>query len=65
VLTGPSSTSRHEQSKAEGEELVREAFPEAAIVRPSAIFGYEDRVCNLVASASRVAPLEVRRAIRD
>lgn len=45
------------QTKAEGEALVREEFPEASIVRPSAIFGYEDRLCNQIASSCRSSAL--------
>lgn len=35
------------QSKALGEDLVREQYPEATIVRPAAIFGHEDRLTIL------------------
>lgn len=49
----PESKSRFYQTKAYGEVKVREAFPSATIVRPSAMFGYEDRLLNNIASASR------------
>lgn len=45
------STSKFYQSKAEGEEKVRAAFPGATIVRPAAMYGYEDRLLNNIASA--------------
>ena len=44
------SASRFLQSKALGEEAVRAAFPTATIMRPSHIFGYEDRFLNRFAS---------------
>ena len=44
-------------SKGEGEERVRAAFPEAAIVRPSLVFGPEDDFFNRFAGLARVLPL--------
>lgn len=44
------SASRFLQSKALGEEAVRAAFPTATIMRPSHIFGYEDRFLNRFAT---------------
>ena len=43
------SESRWSQSKAKGEIAVREAFPEAVIVRPAKVFGHEDRFLNAYA----------------
>ncbi|WVQ84101.1 hypothetical protein IAT38_006246 [Cryptococcus sp. DSM 104549] len=46
----PDSTSEFYRTKYAGERAVRDAFPEATIVRPSTMFGYEDRFLNLLAS---------------
>jgi len=43
------SACRWSQSKARGEDAVREAFPEAIIVKPATIFGAEDRFLNWIA----------------
>lgn len=48
------STSAYARSKARGEELVREAFPAATILRPSLIFGPEDRFFNRFAGLSQI-----------
>ncbi|KAI5120769.1 hypothetical protein M0805_004732 [Coniferiporia weirii] len=42
----PDSTSQFYATKFEGEQLVKEAFPNATIVRPGSLFGYEDRLLN-------------------
>ncbi len=52
-LTAPS---RYLQSKALGEQAVREAFPDAVIIRPSIVFGPEDEFFNRFASLSRLMP---------
>jgi NADH dehydrogenase len=52
------SESVYAVTKAEGEQAVREAFPSAAILRPSIIFGPEDGFFNkFAASASARLPL--------
>jgi len=43
------SVSQFYRAKAEGEALVKEAFPTATIVRPGAMFGYEDKLLNNMA----------------
>lgn len=49
----PESPSHYGQSKAEGEAAVLEAFPGAVILRPSVIFGAEDKFFNRFAEMSR------------
>lgn len=49
------STSRYARSKAEGEALVREAFPKAIIFRPSIVFGPEDNFFNKFAWIARLS----------
>lgn len=44
-----SSPSKFYQTKAEGEERVRAAFKDVTIVRPSAMYGYEDKLLNNIA----------------
>ncbi|TFK52290.1 39kDa subunit of Ndufa9, NADH ubiquinone oxidoreductase [Heliocybe sulcata] len=43
------SDSKFYRTKMEGEDLVKEAFPHATIVRPSTMFGYEDKLLNNIA----------------
>jgi NADH dehydrogenase (ubiquinone) 1 alpha subcomplex subunit 9 len=50
------STSKFYQSKAEGEERVRAAFPNATIVRPAGMYGFEDRLLNNIASMHLFRP---------
>ncbi|CAJ0910198.1 736_t:CDS:2 [Entrophospora sp. SA101] len=40
------SQSEFFKTKALGENAVREIFPDVTIVRPSIVFGYEDRFLN-------------------
>ena len=51
------AASLYASSKGEGEEYVRAAFPEAAIVRPSLVFGPEDDFFNRFAALARVLPM--------
>jgi NADH dehydrogenase len=50
------SDSRYAESKAEGEKRVREAFPNATIMRPSLLFGPEDQFFNRFAEMARFLP---------
>ena len=52
----PDSASRYARSKAEGEQLVLAAKPDAVIMRPSIIFGPEDHFFNRFASMARISP---------
>ncbi|WWD22150.1 hypothetical protein CI109_106639 [Kwoniella shandongensis] len=45
----PDSASAFYRTKFAGERAVRDAFPEATIVRPSQLFGYEDWLLNGIA----------------
>lgn len=53
----PESESRYGRTKAEGERAVLDAFPEAVILRPSIIFGPEDKFFNKFASMARYTPV--------
>ena len=53
----PKSRSRYAASKAAGELAVREAFPQATIVRPSVVFGAEDMLFNRFAAMARLMPV--------
>lgn len=48
--------SRYAKTKLAGERAVFEAFPNATILRPSVIFGEEDRFFNLFASMAKFLP---------
>lgn len=52
----PKSKSIYGRTKAAGEAVVREAFPEAVILRPSIVFGPEDAFFNRFADMARFAP---------
>ena len=51
------SASEYARTKAAGETAVREAFADAVILRPSVVFGPEDRFFNLFAKMARLAPV--------
>ena len=53
----PESHSVYGRSKGEGEAAVRAAFPAAAILRPSIVFGREDQFINRFATLIRFAPV--------
>jgi uncharacterized protein YbjT (DUF2867 family) len=52
----PSSRSRYAATKGEAEQAVLAAFPEATILRPSLVFGLEDKFFNRFAEIARLAP---------
>jgi len=51
------SESRYVRARARGEVLVKEAFPPATILRPSVVFGPEDKFLNTLAQIARRTPL--------
>jgi uncharacterized protein YbjT (DUF2867 family) len=53
----PRSPSTYARSKAEGEQAVRDAFPTAAILRPSVVFGPEDQFFNRLAAMAMISPV--------
>lgn len=50
------SPSAYARTKAEGEEAIRSAFPQAAILRPSIVFGPEDSFFNRFARMAQLSP---------
>jgi len=58
------SPSNYGGTKGEGEVAVREAYPEATIVRPSLVFGPEDALTNRFAGMARLPLLPVIAAKR-
>ncbi|GBQ26611.1 NADH-ubiquinone oxidoreductase 39 kDa subunit [Gluconacetobacter sacchari DSM 12717] len=57
IGAAPDSPSAYGRSKAAGEEAVLRAMPEATIVRPSILFGADDRFTNLFATLARFSPV--------
>ena len=53
----PNSASAYGQSKGLGELAVLDAFPAATILRPSIVFGREDKFINRFADLIRLAPV--------
>lgn len=52
----PESGSAYQRTKGEGERAVREAFPSATIMRPSVVFGPEDKFFNKFAAMLAPVP---------
>ncbi|SCZ96596.1 BZ3500_MvSof-1268-A1-R1_Chr4-4g07462 [Microbotryum saponariae] len=65
----PDSASQFYRTKFHGEQAVKDAFPEATIVRPGWMYGHEDRLLNTIAVSpsvfrvnhgeTRIAPVHV------
>ncbi len=53
----PAGPSQYGSSKAAGEQAVRAAFPGATILRPSIVFGPEDRFFNRFAALAMLSPV--------
>jgi NADH dehydrogenase len=53
----PDSPSDYGRSKGRGEQAVREAFPDATIIRPSIVFGPEDNFISKFAAMGRQLPV--------
>lgn len=52
----PASPAKYARTKAEGELAVRDIYPDAVIVRPSAVFGPEDEFFNKFAAMASISP---------
>lgn len=50
------AASDYARSKAAGEKAVRKAFKDAAVLRPSIVFGPEDNFFNFFAAMARISP---------
>jgi NADH dehydrogenase (ubiquinone) 1 alpha subcomplex subunit 9 len=57
INAAPDSNCTWTKTKFEGEMAVREAFPWATVVRPSQMFGHEDRLLNWFANSAERLPL--------
>lgn len=53
----PNSPSRYASTKGKAEQAVLAAFPGATILRPSLVFGPEDRFFNRFAEIARISPV--------
>src|SRR6185436_17598337 len=53
----PTSPAISDRTKAEGEQAVREVFPQATIVRPSLVFGEDDHFFSRFAAMIRSSPV--------
>jgi len=57
VGANPDADAHYAQSKGDGENALREEFPDAAILRPSLMFGPEDAFFNKFAALARISPV--------
>lgn len=53
----PDGESQYAYTKALGEQWVLESFPDATVLRPSLVFGSEDRFFNRFASLAKMSPV--------
>ena len=60
----PGAEANYGRTKGEGELAIREAFPDATIIRPSLVFGPEDQITNRLANLARLPFLPVIAAQR-
>jgi len=51
------SKSRWARCKARGEDVVRQEFSDAIIIRPADVFGHEDKFLNYIGTASSILPI--------
>jgi len=56
IGAGREAASSYARSKADGERAVAEEFPQATVLRPSVVFGPEDRFFNKFGSLARFTP---------
>jgi len=57
IGSDPSSEAAYGRTKASGEQAVRDAFPDATVLRPSVVFGPEDDFFNRFAVLARFLPV--------
>lgn len=57
LAANPDGEAEYARAKAEGEERVREAFPQATILRPSVLFGRDDNFINMFAGLVATFPV--------
>lgn len=57
IGANPEAASHYSRTKGEGEALVLAAFPGAVILRPSVIFGPEDKFFNRFAAMAQLGPI--------
>jgi NADH dehydrogenase len=57
IGAAPQSPSRYGASKGRGEQAVRAAFPGATILRPSIVFGPEDKFFNRFGTMAQMLPI--------
>ena len=53
----PDSPSRYAATKGRAEQAVLAVFPQATILRPSLVFGVEDKLFNRFAAIARISPI--------